>query len=347
MSHSKERAEKTCLNCNTQLVGLYCHVCGQENIEPRETVAHLATHFFNDITHFDGKFFDTLGLLIRKPGFLPRAYMLGKRASYLNPIRMYIFTSALFFLVAFSVFHISEESMREGMKVEGRTLAEYKSLGADSLRIITARINRGVAVPREGLEQFFENTINTDTGFIKLAYGSRQAYDSAITRGVIKPGWISRHFFYKELEISQKYHHSTPVIISAFSTTFMHSLPQLLVVSLPVFALLLKFLYWRKKEFYYVNHGIFSIHFYIFVFICLLVSFSASKLATWLQWTWLTAIPPLLSLAMIFYLYKAMRNFYGQGRGKTILKFLLLYISSIFMMVILFAVFLLFSFMKI
>jgi hypothetical protein len=67
--------------------GKYCHICGQENIEPEETVWHLVTHFFNDITHFDGKFFSSLQLLIFKPGFSTAEYKMGRRSSYLNPVR--------------------------------------------------------------------------------------------------------------------------------------------------------------------------------------------------------------------------------------------------------------------
>jgi len=103
VSHLKERKEKICLNCNADLYGRYCHVCGQENLEPKETVWHLIEHFFNDITHFDGKFFETVRYLLRKPGFLSAQYMAGRRASFLNPIRMYVFTSAIFFIVLFSL----------------------------------------------------------------------------------------------------------------------------------------------------------------------------------------------------------------------------------------------------
>jgi hypothetical protein len=103
VSHLKERKEKNCLNCQTTVVGRYCHECGQENLEPKETVWHLVQHFFNDITHFDGKFFATVKLLLRKPGFLSAEYIAGRRMSYLNPIRMYVFTSAFFFIILFSL----------------------------------------------------------------------------------------------------------------------------------------------------------------------------------------------------------------------------------------------------
>ena len=103
MSHGKERKEKDCLNCGTAVYGRYCHVCGQENAEPKETFFGMVAHFFYDITHFDGKFFTTLKDLLFYPGFLSAEYMKGRRMSYLNPIRMYVFTSAIFFLIFFSI----------------------------------------------------------------------------------------------------------------------------------------------------------------------------------------------------------------------------------------------------
>ena len=104
MSHSKEREEKVCLNCSAALTDRYCQHCGQENTEPKETFWTLISHFFNDITHFDGKFFSTGKYLLTKPGFLSAEYIKGRRASYLHPIRMYVFTSAFFFIIFFSLF---------------------------------------------------------------------------------------------------------------------------------------------------------------------------------------------------------------------------------------------------
>ncbi len=99
MSHHKEREEKICLNCNTEIHGRYCHKCGQENTEPQESFWHLVTHFVYDVTHFDGKFFSTLKHLLFRPGYLPAEYLRGRRTSYLHPIRMYVFTSAIFFVI--------------------------------------------------------------------------------------------------------------------------------------------------------------------------------------------------------------------------------------------------------
>ncbi|MEO5592529.1 MAG: DUF3667 domain-containing protein, partial [Chitinophagaceae bacterium] len=103
-------------------MGRYCANCGQENTEPKETVLTLVSHFFNDITHFDGKFFSTVKYLITKPGFLSSEYIKGRRAGYLHPIRMYVFTSAFFFIIFFSLF--SPEAIILAGKNEDEQLKE-------------------------------------------------------------------------------------------------------------------------------------------------------------------------------------------------------------------------------
>ncbi|MBC7411543.1 MAG: DUF3667 domain-containing protein, partial [Bacteroidia bacterium] len=95
----KEREKKDCLNCGQQLSGRYCHACGQENIEHHDTFWHLVSHFFNDITHFDSKFFGTIIPLLFKPGFLTKEFLGGRRQRYLEPIRMYVFLSFLCFFI--------------------------------------------------------------------------------------------------------------------------------------------------------------------------------------------------------------------------------------------------------
>ena len=115
-----------CLNCKTEIQGRFCHNCGQENLEPKESVGHLISHFFQDITHFDGKFFSTVKYLLIRPGFLSTEYMLGRRASYVNPVRMYIFTSAFFFLIFFTFFKMDNKDIIT-IEKNGKTLAQIEA----------------------------------------------------------------------------------------------------------------------------------------------------------------------------------------------------------------------------
>ena len=131
MSHLKERKEKICLNCNAAIYGRYCHVCGQENLEPQESFWHLVTHFLFDLIHFDGKFFITLKYLLFKPGFLAEEHSKGRRASYLHPIRFYIFTSAFFFLIMFSFYGQEHETKKEFFENKLRKLETRKKKAED------------------------------------------------------------------------------------------------------------------------------------------------------------------------------------------------------------------------
>ena len=355
MSHLKERAEKNCLNCNAQLHGTYCHICGQENIEPKESVWHLVAHFFYDITHFDGKFFSTLKYLVSRPGFLPAEYGRGRRAAYLNPIRMYVFTSAFFFLIFFSFVQTKDNT--DGKKQvtvseKLKKLEREKKQQLDDLKSEkdTAEI-RGLTRLLKLIDDDIDslkrdsttNHLKTDSenfAFIRLwakKYSTRQKYDSIQLSlpAEKRDSYIGRTFKYKIFALNEKYKHNREGAFKTFRETFFHSFPQLLFISLPFFALILKLLYVRRKQFYYVNHLIFTLHFYIFAFIAMLVYFSLSKLAALSNLGFLDMLGGWIIVGIFFYLYKAMRNFYAQRRAKTIIKFLLLNFLLLFVQIFL------------
>jgi hypothetical protein len=96
-----------------------------------------------------------------------------------------------------------------------------------------------------------------------------------------------------------------------------------------------------------VNHAIFSVHLYIFVFIAMLFLFGLSYINDHLNWGFLTYLSTFIILGLFFYQYKAMRNFYGQRRAKTVFKFILLNLMFPVVLIILFTVFTIFSLFKI
>jgi hypothetical protein len=71
--------------------------------------------------------------------------------------------------------------------------------------------------------------------------------------------------------------------------------------------------------------------------------FGLDSLRSITGWNIINIIIFILFLALLFYLYKAMRNFYGQGRFKTFLKFLFVAFWSLIMMLILLVCFMFFS----
>ncbi len=196
MAHLPERKEKNCLNCGASVIGRYCHSCGQENIEPKETVWHFVSHFINDITHFDGKFFTTLKDLIFKPGFLSKEYVKGKRARYLNPIRMYLFTSFIFFFIFFSVAKFGE-NLEASFTYFGKTEAQVDTMSAVTFANFTSKINNGSPMTRPRYNTFIDS-VKKDGGiyFTKNKYKNAHEYDSFLKTGAIKDNWLERKMVY-------------------------------------------------------------------------------------------------------------------------------------------------------
>ena len=371
MSHQKERVEKNCLNCNAEVQGRFCQVCGQENIETKESFWSLATHFVYDITHFDGKFFSTLKYLLFRPGFLSQEYLRGRRIAYLHPIRMYEFTSAMFFLILFSFYQKASEKIVRINNKERTTAGVIKVLEdkkkalvatlpllPDSVRLGASgiEINKKIQQIEKDIQiikkdstqrdkvislQDDNNSFEFNEDDYKGAYNVK-AYDSI--QNSLPPSkrknFIIASLQRQNLILKEKYGDEMNNIVLE---KFRHLFPQMLFVSLPIFALFLTLLYIRRKELFYVNHAVFTIHLYCATFILILCSLWVGSILGWAH------LKPdisngIFSILTMFYWYKAFRNFYTQSRKKTVLKYILLIFLNIFLMLLLFVSFFMFSF---
>ena len=351
MSHLPIRKEKNCLNCGTEVIARYCHVCGQENVEPKESFWHLITHFFYDFTHFDGKFFSTLKYLIIKPGFVSAEYVRGRRAKYLHPIRMYIFTSAFFFIIFFWTVSLGDIDFNKSAFIGTDSTAWINAQKAalsnadsreDSMEILDAIEKMRLGAPFDSVRK---STPTVRFSLDSTTYNSIVEYDS-IQRSLPqekRDGWLEKKIRKREILIKQRYSGDRNQFWRAVLNNFVHQFPKLFFISLPLFALILKLLYIRRKQFYYADHAIFSIHLYIFSFIFLLILIGINKLSdnfSWAVWGWIVFA---LWLYWLFYIYKAMRNFYQQSRWKTILKYLLLNFAAFLTIILLFTIFFTYS----
>ena len=349
MSHLPQRKKDNCLNCGTKVIGRFCHYCGQENVEVKESVITFVGHFINDITHFDGKFFTTLKDLLFKPGFLSSEYMIGRRQRYLNPIRMYLFTSFIFFLVFFAFVQVNELQMKtDEFTLNGKTKAQVEKMPPEEFNQFTAKVNNGKPIKRGDFSHFMDSAkLARGIHFSRQSFRDMVHYDSLLKAGAVKDNWLQKKFVRKEIEFNAKFNHDQEKTVQSLIDSVTHHFQQMLFLSLPFVALLFKLLYFRHKEYYYVSHGIFTLHFYIFVFIAMLFSIGFSRIQTFPHWSWLSYVNGLLALFIFFYLYKAMRNFYQQGRGKTVLKYFIFLISFLFLIAFLFVLFIIISFFQV
>ncbi len=329
MSHLKERKENNCLNCGENVIDRFCHKCGQENVEVKESFGHLIMHFIEDLTHFDGKLWKTLKLLLFKPAKLTQLYMDGQRANYIHPIRMYLFISTIFFLFIFSGQQVNKPEM-------------IKPLPAIALPnpVLPNSVVSKKANPKK------ENRLNLHIGGDSITYQTILDYDSAQLKlpTAKKDSWFESSLVKKSIELNNKFKDDKFKFGEALMEQFQHYFSRMLYISLPMFALFLWVLYRRNKNHYFVDHLIFSLHIYCAFFIILFV-LKLFNLST----EYIFHKPPFGSAAIItsalmfFYLYKALRNHFNQSRAKTVMKFLILNILTAILMAVLMLAFILLS----
>jgi len=87
-----------CLNCLEPLSGAFCHKCGQKDDDLRRPVWTFFRELLDAVFGADSKILKTIFLLILVPGGLTRAFMMGRRARFLPPLRLYVVLSFVFFI---------------------------------------------------------------------------------------------------------------------------------------------------------------------------------------------------------------------------------------------------------
>ena len=106
-------------------------------------------------------------------------------------------------------------------------------------------------------------------------------------------------------------------VLKEISEKILHNIPKLMFFLLPVFALLLKLLYVRKKV-YFVDHAIFTLHYHSFIFLLLTLVMLPGLFFT------IPYLYPLTFLLILVYLLVALKNVFRQSWSKTSLKFTML-----------------------
>lgn len=86
-----------CKNCDAAISGNYCHQCGQATHLHVPSAREFLHEFIAHYVALEGKLWRSLKLLLFKPGFLSREYIEGRRVRYVEPLRLYLTFSIIFF----------------------------------------------------------------------------------------------------------------------------------------------------------------------------------------------------------------------------------------------------------
>ena len=120
MADSNQIAIK-CLNCRQELKDSFkfCPNCGQSTFQESD-LKSFTKHFMSDYFTFDSKIFKSITPLFTKPGFLTLEYLQGRKIQYIAPLRLFIFSSIIFFLLLGLLDNTTAES---ASKIDQETLA--------------------------------------------------------------------------------------------------------------------------------------------------------------------------------------------------------------------------------
>jgi hypothetical protein len=90
-------ARGLCHNCGAAVSGNFCPECGQETTLHVASAREFLHEFIGHYVALEGKLWKTLALLLFRPGKLTAEYIAGRRARYVQPLRIYLTLSILFF----------------------------------------------------------------------------------------------------------------------------------------------------------------------------------------------------------------------------------------------------------
>lgn len=327
----------------------------------------LLREFMEDFLEFDSRFIRTMKPLLFIPGKLTRDYLDGRRFRYTPPLRLYIFSSMAFFILAAMLagsaitidgsdisnssngvnIHIATsdeeelEQVRKALEQVNPKLAEkvemastepvenLESQPADELEegSKSHRITLSVGDEEEGEEE--DDTIEFNG----------KPWDKE-TNPLIIPlmpkfvnDWVN-----DEIEESPQKGKEIEANPNLIVDKIFDVLPAAMFILLPLGALLFKFWYLFAGK-YYMEHLILALHNHSFLFVVLLLSLILNSLAGWQEPTEegpVTTTVLWISIAIftwipIYFLF-SLKRVYQQGWTMTLVKYFFISLSYLILL---------------
>jgi hypothetical protein len=182
-------AHHVCANCAAPLSGNFCGNCGQQ-AHVHRSLAHVGEEFLHGITHFDGKAWKTLPLLLFRPGRLTRDYIMGKRARYIAPVPLFLLVVFLMFFV-FSFVHVKPGGGATG--ADGKQLTQAQAVRElPKIDAELADIDRRIAIAEKTQDPGLSGLRGARIGVQAARNQVRKRAAGELTTPLDIPGEISR-----------------------------------------------------------------------------------------------------------------------------------------------------------
>ncbi|MCF6193113.1 MAG: DUF3667 domain-containing protein [Kangiellaceae bacterium] len=363
---------KYCNNCNVQLEGKFCHSCGQSSKSMIKFFGEVIRELLDDTLGYDSRFKHSITPLFLFPGRLTLDYVKGKRFHYVLPFKLYLITSVLLVLVIKNTTNPTDlitYDDSDTTNLQQEITQEVIDETNQALTDVNLAISKGFTEKALSPNNIDDNTDKSDLATeegasvdsrVETALSDADESDNDNTILTISTSESEVDMKWdKELKILKGIDEMDEGIVKDFFLTInpklkywmedqgplvdsiIETLPYMMFIILPIFAIFLKLFYLFSKR-YYTEHLIFLLHNHSFIYIVLMVQllleFGGEKLSSakfessgYLLST-IDFITAALSFWMVIYVFISMKRFYRQGWGVTVAKTLSLGIIYLMML---------------
>src|SRR5438445_1214102 len=327
-SKDRHRVLTHCENCGAPLTGHYCAQCGQAAVDYRRSFRHVIADVLDSFLNWDSKFFATIALLIFKPWRLTNEFLAGKRVCYVNPLRLYLLASILFFFaVNYGAKGLRFQPGKLGPKDRAELEADLKKgdLPPAAREQLEALLRESSPSPSSSPQSTSPSpttnvpspsppagTDNQRQEYGKIGERPFLVFDQAKSTTPFER-WIEARAKEKMGEHGTK--------MGLFIATLFSNLPYMMLCCIPLFAFVLKILYLRRHIFY-IDHLIYALHIHTFAYVgimlIVLATIGLNRMAPGPIAGWIIA---LLWIAFVVQIFLSIRRVYRQGWFISIFKF--------------------------
>ena len=249
MTTSTTADDQICPNCHSATSGNYCQHCGQENHLHPASAREFLHEFVGHYVAAENKLWGTMGRLLFRPGALTLEYIRGRRVRFVQPLRLYLTLSVLFFALL---------KFTNGFEIKEKPVAK-DAVAQQVQQELDKEFKQGKEPVAEH-EDEHEEDADQNEFYAKLP-----------------PALVTRLKHFEGLPNEKK--------SDILAEGLYHYAPMAMFVMLPLFALYLKILYLGTGK-RYGEHLLFSLHTNAFAFaiftVMLPLKFAFLRFVLWL-----------------------------------------------------------------
>ncbi len=276
-----------CPNCDHRLAPWdhFCSQCGQDTKNHPPSLWEFVHEWVLHYLALEGKLWKSLWALVAKPGFLTLEYLAGRKQRYVLPLRLVLTLGLLFFVVLkLSPTAVDRLTPPNADTSKGVLIVDEDDVPARSSQpaSVAARPSVAASAPADIASQPAAEPHNKSGVIFRLPEDWMARLPTHVRRGLDATNERGRQNLKQEL--------------GRIGGAMLSMAPYAVLMSLPLFAALLKLLYWRLP---YGAHFVFAMHlhaaWYGMLLLVVLMPWFWVALATW-AWS---NLYPLLALKRV------------------------------------------------